>query len=371
MKTASALTYLVALSDVVGRRRGNVEKREEAPKLLSCFYGASQCLGLKLRDGLEKATELGCPTSESGETGTATTVEINSLFSANSEYSIKNSAATLYGDGMPCVFHPHFKWDDIKDLLLTDFRVELTDKSLGEVSGATLAPALELNEQQTMLLIGNFGARRGVYPERVTIGGSSYSGADLEYKNNGQLIMWAKWYTEREHFALDSFDACSERFNNITHVIQVAFNGGVTVTYDNNKELPRLPESVLDKDMFQVVLGERVLDKQLLGLADIDGDNYIDLCLKLDEEDVKHITESESPAGLQIRLRSTRDCKFFVPPKADCLNKLNDGPCGDSSVKPQEICVSAIPNATAPCDYAPAREIELAQDEIASLTNCK
>lgn len=72
-------------------------------------------------------------------------------------------------DGMPITF----SWlIDPKSIDLTDFKVIRSDGTFTVPTGATLLPANETNETQTILLIGDFGdAASGVRPARVQLGG--------------------------------------------------------------------------------------------------------------------------------------------------------------------------------------------------------
>ena len=168
-----------------------VQQVAPAPTVLSCCYGFSECLGLQAGDDLQKATELGCPTSADGQHAAqmqSTLQGFFALFRLNDGQSIAGSSATPYGDGMPCTFAPT---DDVlshkKQIAsLNDIQVNFSNGSTAVVTGATWLPAVESNEYMSILLLGYFGFREGTHPASVVIGGSNaYTGQGLQYANTG------------------------------------------------------------------------------------------------------------------------------------------------------------------------------------------
>jgi len=100
-------------------------------------------------------------------------------------------------------------------------------------------------------------------------------------------------------------------------------------------------------------------------MADIqDSDNFLDLCLKLTSDDVNQMATH----GLEVKVFSTRQCYFIVPPKGDCMNDLVGAPCGDSAAKAQKICVRGVPEAASECDAGSALEFTPTSEEISGLS---
>lgn len=352
---------------------------EGSVTLMNCLYGYSQCLGLQPEDGVEEIKALGCATSANGEfTGNTQQNIANPLSGTN--FVVPGSQSKAYQDGMPCTFSPGSDWAELEALKLEDISIMLENGQPAPVHGAMWMPAIERNEQRTLLTFGYYGFKDGTTPANVTIKGSTYSGPGLQYSNQGEEIVWARWYTAADHKALEggatwrdwftASSSCQSRFKDVTHVVQVVFNGGMTITFSGNTILPFPPHNDFHKFLFALNFGGRALsDAEYLGFVDeADGDNIVDLCLKLTPEVVAEI--QEDAVGIQLRFRSTRDCVFAVPPKGDCLNDLVGADCGDSGAKPQEICVSDIPGATAPCNWAAAKEVTLTAEDVAELKNC-
>lgn len=334
---------------------------ECAVQLVSCAYGISQCIGLKDDDGLEKAKELGCPTSEDGKFfGQTVTAMQGSL---SSRFAFEGSESTEYQDGMPCTFTPDSPWEELDQLKLDDIVIEFTDGTTTKPTAASWNPATESNELKTLLTLGHYGFSKGNKTMKsVSVKGSSYTGQGIGYKDVGMELAYARWWEVEEHKELEGSGDyftdlnrgpthCGHEFSETTHLIQVVLNGGQSVTFEGNKELSFDLDQRRHKQMFKIFHpdGTELPADKFLGLADeADGDNFLDLCMKLTADDVKKFQGAGS--GATVRLLSTRKCSFLVLPKGDCQNELVGDKCGDSAARSQEICVTEIPDAQVKCD---------------------
>jgi len=356
--------------------------------LLSCAYGMSQCLGLQTGDGIEKARELGCPTTDDGQFFGQTQTAMR--FGALRTRSLEGSVSTAYQDGMPCTFSPDSDAEELQNLKLTDILITMADGSTRSPTGATWNPASERNEMLTLLMLGHFGFGEGKAMKSITIKGSTYDGAGLSYTNMGHELAFAKWWTVEDHARLEKTGSwlqdrlldptdCADAFPDTTHLIQVVFNGGMRVTFNDRKKFPFDFDQRKHKQMFKIFFqdGSELPAEKFLGLADeADGDNYVDLCMKLTGDDVVKFrgVPGSDGGGAKIRLLSTRQCSFLVLPKGDCMNAFVGAECGDSSTKSQEICVTAVPGAQFSCDPTTSagkyQFYNLTKEEISALTDC-
>jgi len=358
--------------------------------LLGCIYGASQCLGLPEGDGKEKARELGCPVAKDGdrEYFAPPQTTIDNLLSY---FQLAGSKSVEYGDGMPCTFSPDDDREELLNLKLADIVITMADGTTRSPSGGSYMPAIERNEQITLLLIGDFGWRDNLTMSSVSIKGSTYSGPGLSFANQGNDMAMARWFDVQTHADLEGSGTwsawiidlargrndCRARFGDTTHVVQIVTYGGMTVTFNGHEGLPFDVDAEKHKQMFKVLFGSdrsELPADRFLGLADAeDGDNFLDLCLKLTDEDVQKI--ADDAGGLTVRLLSTRDCQYWVLPKGDCLSDLVGQDCGDCSTRSQEICVSSIPDAKFSCDPKAAasnlKYVTLSEAEVSGLTECE
>mmetsp|Transcript_37589 Transcript_37589/g.118518 ORF Transcript_37589/g.118518 Transcript_37589/m.118518 type:complete len:419 (-) Transcript_37589:980-2236(-) len=345
----------------------------DALEILSCLYGYARCLGLPSTNTYETAREWGCVTADGGVNGGAMASQWQRAFMIHSAAGTTGAVENM--DGMPCVFKPDsYSAGEIADIRLSEIKIILNDGNNNTVAplyGATLFPAIEVSESNTLLLLGDFGFPKFSSVKSVQIKEAVYVGEGLNYVDQGIYMNYATWYTEADFMKLDgpspdilanvpvilrnqltqqTAPTCRSVFGegSTSHVIQVVGSGGMSITYDGSREMPHAFSNDLHKDMFELKIGDGTVltSDQYLGLADFgDGENYIDLCLNLSAGVVAKITEH----GLKVRLFSTRACNFIVPPKGDCKNDLVGADCGDSATYPHEICVSKIPNGKAMC----------------------
>ena len=349
----------------------------DALEILSCLYGYARCLGLPSTNTYESAREWGCVTADTADGGVNGGAMASSWQRAFGIHSAEGTTGAVEDmDGMPCVFKPDsYSEGEIADIRLSEIEVVLNDgnNAVAPLYGATLFPAIELSESNTLLLLGDFGFPKFSSVKSVQIKEAVYVGEGLNYTDQGIYMNYATWYAEEDFMKLNGLSpdisanvpvilqnqmtqraapTCRSVFGegSTSHVIQIVGSGGMTITYDGSREMPYAFSNDLHKDMFQLKIGDGdgtvLTSDQYLGLADFgDGENYIDLCLNLSAGVVAKITEH----GLKVRLFSTRACNFIVPPKGDCQNDLVGADCGDSATYPHEICVSKIPDGKATC----------------------
>ena len=364
----------------------------DALEILSCLYGYARCLGLPSTNTYETAREWGCVRADGGVNGGALASQWQQAFRFHSAEGTTGAMEDM--DGMPCVFKPDsYSAGEIADIRLSEIKVILNDGSntVAPLYGATLFPAIEASESNTLLLLGDFGFPKFSSVKSVQIKEAVYVGEGLNYIDQGIYMNYATWYTEENFMKLDgpspdilanipleivrnqltqqAAPTCRSVFGegSTSHVIQVVGSGGMSVTYDGSREMPYAFSNDLHKDMFELKIGDGTVlgSDQYLGLADLgDGENYIDLCLNLSPGVVAKITEH----GLKVRLFSTRACNFIVPPKGDCQNDLVGADCGDSATYPHEICVSKIPDGQATCVIGTDtyEKFDMTEQELAS-----
>mmetsp|Transcript_76650 Transcript_76650/g.213057 ORF Transcript_76650/g.213057 Transcript_76650/m.213057 type:complete len:456 (-) Transcript_76650:1-1368(-) len=376
----------------------------DALEILSCLYGYARCLGLPSTNTYQTAVQWGCVTAESAADGDDHNAVVNGMTNGGAQASQWQAAFTIHSaegttgavedmDGMPCVFKPDsYSAGEIANIKLSEIEVKLNDglNTTAPLYGATVFPAIEGSELNTLLLLGDFGFPQFSSVKSVQIKDAVYTGEGLNYVDQGIYMNYATWYKEEDLMQLDgpspdilanlplilriqlpqqAAPTCRSVFGegSTTHVIQVVGSGGMAVTYNGSREMPYAYSNDLHKEMFQLQIGDGTVltNDQYLGLADFgDGENYVDLCLNLSPSVVAKITEH----GLKVRLFSTRACNFIVPPKGDCQNELVGAACGDSATHPHQICVSQIPNSNATCVIGTDtyEKFNMTQQELAS-----
>mmetsp|Transcript_7273 Transcript_7273/g.19039 ORF Transcript_7273/g.19039 Transcript_7273/m.19039 type:complete len:423 (+) Transcript_7273:561-1829(+) len=334
-----------------------------AAAILSGCFGLEGCVGIG--NSPDNAASHACnvvnTTDAVGRVMRQTSVPPNALFIL-CESGAYETCSSEPCDAIPTTFN--FPVDS-STLDASDFRIVRSDGSEATPVCAPLFPANEPNEAQTVALIGHFGGRvPGTWPTAVKVVGpltlldpftqsnleakglilhasdgtrpygtvgawvgsatlpianlSNY-GQSLEY-TSGLVILRAYAFpfsTRGEVLAGRNYpNHCRVNFPQTTHVIKLLMNGGATLDGVHSF----LPS---DTSIFDVGLRDgQVLDSaQFLGLADLgaaqeasevhrqtyvqDGDNYIDLCLRVTEGVYFDLAVVTTRAGLFFPPRGT------------------------------------------------------------------
>ena len=245
-------------------------------------------------------------------------------------------------DGMPTVFNFPLKESPPNEAI----EVTLSDGSIIVPDCLQLGPANEGNEKDTLLLLGQFGdgPLDNIYPVQVAVVGKvllvtpdgEVDATGLTYENERDMNyiqssvrlsyarMWAvSEFSEGTHYPtwpLPSFiypNTCEILFPSTTHIIRMAFSGGVTLD-GVNSVLPT------DQRIFTVTSASKLERIIYLGLADLgktvpadtstlyksDGDNYLDICMNLQNR------PDIAADDLIIKLNcDTDDGSVLYPPK--------------------------------------------------------
>jgi len=219
-------------------------------------------------------------------------------------------------DGMPVVFnYPLLERPNPEAFIL-----ELSDGSQVSPDCVTLTPAMESNEMDTLLLLGQFGDGKLDTVRPVTLSviddvqlvtdegqvnakGLIFSNPDdMNYISSSVKMVSAKlWdvleYPEDPHYPLWPLPSnvypndCVTLFEATSHVLRVTFSGGITL----DGIMPVLPHN---KNIFKLTKEiPEPISIGYLGLADLgktagddvtdpyaythDGDNYLDICLDM------------------------------------------------------------------------------------------
>jgi hypothetical protein len=175
---------------------------------------------------------------------------------------------------------------DSATLETDDFEVMRVSGEVGEIECVTLAPALDLGEQRTALLIGQFGSTADppvsvrVVGELLSLDGSrDLIGSEVEVTalSEGPSLVLASILTTRERedsAASEGSDTCVA--DSAMTVVRVAWNGGVSLESGE-------PVTNTELDIYQVTVVDSSGDTSMLtpvGFADVgDNDNFHELCL--------------------------------------------------------------------------------------------
>ena len=284
------------------------------PRILSALYGYDGCIGgvrglQSHQDYLQDLTRRGC-TVENGKTNVAART---SLMLACRDWRFWSLS---WLDGIPLVFNFPLEVRPSPDAL----EVELTDGSVVRPACVMLGPANEDNELDTLLLLGHFGDGRSntLRPARISVVsditlrgpvgplsalGLSYDNPeDFNYLTSTVRLISAKLWdvrTNPEDFPAPTWplassvypNNCGSLYPTTSHVVRATFSGGVT-TDGVSSILPT------NNNIFSLSSPHHE-PLTYLGLADLgqglgqdegedyqqDGDNYVDICLHLGEDD--------------------------------------------------------------------------------------
>lgn len=318
------------------------EAKYPAPAILSTLYGYDNCIGGinyfgTREEYMEDLMERNC-TVVTGPTGQKITNVVNA-FRLKVACGIFFSESWL--DGMPVVFnYPLTVIPDIKAFELT-----LSDNSKVHPLCAVLGPANEQNENDTLLLLGQFGdgAKDTLRPVKlsvvgdvmlytpggeVNVKGLTYQDdLDMNYMKSSVRLVYARMWDVKQHS--ESFrhptwplpsqtypNSCTDLFPSTSHVVRMAFSGGPTLD-GANSVLPHI------ESIFTVKRADDLKEVPYLGLADLgrnvdaeeettytqDGDNYLDICLDLKE------SPEVLDGDLLVDLNCDEDDVMLYPPK--------------------------------------------------------
>jgi len=307
---------MLTMSKACNLHYQNHQGESSSPAILSTLYGYDDCIGGvnnfdTEEEYFEELKRRNC-TVVTGPDGKEVTNVASSI-------ALK-AVCGLFGtwewmDGMPVTFNfPMAKSPD-----KSAFQLELNDGTVTSPVCVMEAPANEENELDTLLLLGQFGdgMREGVWPVKLSIIGEVVlsgpegelnaegltfeSPLDMRYTTSSVRMVYARMWDVKDFDEGDRYPTwplpsstypnnCQSIFPSTSHIIRVAFSGGVTrdgvtgVTPDQ-------------KEVFSLstVLGQQVA---YLGLADLgktvtaepgqmyeqDGDNYLDVCLDLSSQ---------------------------------------------------------------------------------------
>ena len=226
----------------------------------------------------------------------------------------------------------------------SDFAFTLSDGTTVSPECAVLSPANEPNELETVLTLGNTNTG-GAHPVGLTITGSlmlsppgggtveaqgmTFTG-DMRYETSKSTLVRARLealiadpvaageeqgYVARAPHRFPNH--CKHLFPSATHRVQLLFSGGITLdgVHAFWPSMPNPPVVALDGAL------QPLPAASVLGLADLgtidpaagctevyhdDGDNYLDICLKLD---------GDGPSPAHVRVLCTAGGVPVSPPK--------------------------------------------------------
>ena len=174
-------------------------------------------------------------------------------------------------DGMPVVFSVQIDWNSV---MADAFQVETASGEMVTPICATLAPAIEILEQRTVLLVGSFGTRNApplaveVVGALEDINGQSLQGerfTNITPLEAGPSLVLA------ERFEVDAPGLVGECPTATQQVLQITWDGGVSGPMGSRLGEPqRLGISVRLQD------GQTVTP---IALADDDPDNHVIACV--------------------------------------------------------------------------------------------
>jgi len=314
------------------------------PAILSTLYGYDDCIGGinefdTDEEYMEDLKKRNC-TVVKGPDGKETT---NVASATAIRFACKNIHLSWL-DGMPIVFN-----FPLKDLPANEaVEVMLSDGTTVTPDCMLLGPADEANELDTLLILGQFGdgARDSVRPIRVSVVESivlvapdgEMDAVGLTYEDEGDMNyvmssvrlsyarMWdVSEFSEGTQYPLWPLpsqvypNTCEVLFPSTTHVIRMAFSGGVTLDGVTSVR-PSSPA------IFTLMTRSSQEEIPYLGLADLgkaeseddsteytsDGDNYLDICLDL--TDKNNILAED----LLVRLNcNSEEGSVLYPPKGN------------------------------------------------------
>lgn len=353
----------------VSTARGSVGPSASPPKILTAYFGYNNCAGIRDLNGngpVDEAQANGCrvvpiPGTQTLVTNVATPEAL--VATCLSTSTPKPTADQLQRlDAMPVTFSGPVQGTSLDP---SRFVVQMSDGALRKPLCVALAPSIETNEGETVLIMGDFGEPKASgkpYPARVTVGGvqvmqtggtfatMATMAVDVMDYSTSPLLLGAKLtrYPQagEESSGRGSPNHCRDRFPTTNYVLQLLWSGGVTRDGVNSL-LPNengLFKSATASGLFNVevrkpdgMIGDsfQVTGVKLLGIADLgtgqpvpgqfwlhDGDNYLQICLEL--------AASYDPSKIAL---------VSVDPNNSAGLKLYD-PSGDVPISSQRVLVT-------------------------------
>lgn len=252
-----------------------------------------------------------------------------------------------------------FSWSVEQDSLQwSDFQVTLADGRVVKPDLVTVAPDRDPNERATITMYGQFADHsagdnnRWVGGELLTPGmvsvevvddlivtngthrfnvkGARFVGGNLEYEKGAVLVMGLlRPYAQNLNPVNEGVNSCRRMYDGITHVLQASTNGGVTKDGVN-------PFNDDQVNLYAVTLksGGELRRDAFVGLADIDGDDFTDICLRLNPGEADNLDK------LVMRCDPNNPLERWALPHGD-INGFS--PCTDT--QPQPIAHLRCPDA--------------------------
>lgn len=353
----------------VSTARGSVGPSASPPKILTAYFGYNNCTGIRDLNGnglVDEAQAGGCrvvpvPGTQTLVTNVATPDAL--VATCLSTSTPKPTADQLQRlDAMPVTFSGPVQASTLDP---SSFVVQMSNGTLRKPLCVALAPAIETNEGETVLIMGDFGEPKASgkpYPARLTAGGvqvmqtggtfvtMATMAVDVMDYSASPILLGAKLtrYPDDGEASTGrgSPNHCRDRFPTTNYVLQLLWSGGVTRDGVNSL-LPNengLFRSATASGLFNVQVHNQsgalvdsfqVTGVKILGLADLgtgqpvpgqfwahDGDNYLQICLEL--------AAGYDPSKIAL---------LSVDPNNSAGLKLYD-PTGDVPISAQKVLIT-------------------------------
>jgi hypothetical protein len=251
-------------------------------------------------------------------------------------------------DGMPCVFS--FPVDMTSFTSMSQFEIELANGNVTHPACVTNLPANEMSMLHTLLLQGDFGAKSGgthpakvrvlnvrpLVPSSITLGSTygpytlNFTGSEMTYVSSTTELIRARLMPATMMQALDGTgvamnlmqqamlqqagrttgpSTCLNDFPQATHSMQVIFSGGSTKDGINGMG------SNEATTFFEVRIAKSTVNAAVLGLSDINADNYFEICLILTSVQVQTLQSGGMTVSTPCNAASNSD---LYGPKGKC-----------------------------------------------------
>jgi len=324
------------------------------PYLMGAVWGADNCQNVQ-NTSAQWALENGCaavPTVNNGHCGgdgpliTRTTNSVQTLAICIDPAKGSNAGTPMpqFMDALPVKFTWPVKFATLDWF---DFEFTLSNGTKLQPWCATLAPANDNNEGFTVLTQGQYANADSLPPRiaKVTIvsdlvvsngtheynvKGQSWSGGNLEWDLGPVLtIAYVRNYSTKRNPVNEGNTGCVTVATGTTYVLTAVTIGGVTMDgvnpfYNNQTQL-------FDVEMKD---GSYLRRDAFLALADLDGDDFTDICLNVTPDEAAQFHR------LHMNCDMSDPCLRFALPKG---NKDGKFPCTDT--QPQVIAHLDCPHA--------------------------